>query len=136
MNTEEQIVKDTFIKYSDSFAMLDPNVLLPFYHQPAILIDSERVFSVNNEAEIMAILTAIIDDLKKADYDHSETDNLTAKLLSKNTALVSGIGTRFKKDGSELGKFGFTYTMRKIDTDWKIIAGIIHDVETILELED
>ncbi len=134
MNTEEQIVKDAFIQYSDAFAKLDPNALLPFYHQPAILIDSERVFSVKSEAEILAILTPMIEGLKKVDYDHSETDQLSAKLLNKNTALVSGIGTRLKKDGSELGKFGFTYTMRKTDTDWKIIAGIIHDTETVLEL--
>lgn len=77
----------------------------------------------------------MIAGLEKDNYDHSETDQLSTKLLSKNTALVSGIGTRLKKDGSELEKFGFTYTMRKTDTDWKIIAGIIHDTEAVLLVE-
>jgi ketosteroid isomerase-like protein len=135
VKTQEQIVKDTFIQYSDAFAKLDPKALVPFYYQPAILIDSNNIASFKSEAEILAVLTPLIEGLKKVGYDHSETDQLTAKLLSKNTALVSGIGTRLKKDGSKLGQFGFTYTLRKTDTDWKIIAGIIHETETALQLE-
>ncbi len=135
MTDEKQCVKETFKQYSDSFALLDPQALVPFYHLPAILIDSKQVFSVNSEAEILGILTPMIEGLKHIGYTHSEITNLNAKLLSDNTALVSGIGIRFKKDGNELGKFGFTYTLRKTDQGWKIIAGIIHDTDKALSLE-
>ena len=135
MTDEQQLVKDTFTQYSNAFAKLDPKALVPFYHKPAILIDPSRIFSVNSEEEILKILTPLIEDLKRLDYERSETTHLGAKLLSENTALVSGIGIRIKKDETELAKFGFTYTLRKADGEWKIIAGVIHNIETVLQLE-
>ncbi len=60
------------------------------------------------------------------------------KMLSHNTAIVSGSATRFKRDEAtasevELERIGVAYTFRKDqDNVWKMIAGIIHDPETAI----
>jgi hypothetical protein len=32
-------------------------------------------------------------------------------------------------------RFGFAYTLRKVDGRWKVIVGAMHDTETVLQLE-
>ena len=78
-----------------------------------------------------------MDSLRERKFTRSELDvnNLSAKMLSENIAIVSGSAIRYKKDQPtdaevELERIGVTYTFRKVDdkdNPWKIICGIIHD---------
>ena len=79
------------------------------------------------------MFTKIVLDLKKQNYGRSETSPLQVKFLADNLASVSAVVTRYTKDNQALNTFGFTYTLRKVGAQWKIIVGIIHNlVDAIL----
>ena len=48
-----------------------------------------------------------------------------------NTLLVGGVAKRLDKDNQEIEHFGFTYTLRKVGDELKIVGGVIHDAETL-----
>ena len=52
--------------------------------------------------------------------------------MSDNTALVTVSRIRYATDGRELERFGETYTLRKIEGDWKIAVAMIHDPDIVL----
>jgi hypothetical protein len=54
--------------------------------------------------------------------------------MSEDIALVSVSRVRYKTDGSELEQLGETYTFRKTEKDWKIVAAMVHDPDTVLRL--
>jgi hypothetical protein len=39
---------------------------------------------------------------------------------------------RFNTNGQELERLGETYTLRKVDNDWKIVVAMVHDPGAIL----
>jgi hypothetical protein len=118
-------------EYNKAFAQLKPSILGPFYHYPSILITPETAVSINNGLKLWIVFTKIIADLKKQNYGRSETSPLKVNFLSDNLAVVSAVATRYTKDNQFLTRFGFTYTMRKVNERWKIIVGKIHDVDAV-----
>jgi hypothetical protein len=54
--------------------------------------------------------------------------------MSDCNALVSVGRIRYRTDGSELEQLGETYTLRKVDGDWKIVVAMVHDPGAILQL--
>ncbi len=128
MTNNPQVILDTFHLYAKSFENLKPSQVLPFYHYPAILISPDKVVAIKNWIEGFVIFKIVMGGLKKRGYDHSHTESLSVRYLSHDLAIVSGIVIRCKKDGTELERFGLTYTLRQVDGDWKIVVGALHDV--------
>ena len=125
---DEQKVLDTFNDYSKKFELLKPRELTPFYHYPSILISDDKAAALKNKLEAWFVLTKVMGDLKRDNYHQSEMRDLKVKLLSKNLATITGAAKRVRKDKTIILDFGLTYTLRKVSNEWKIIAGIIHDV--------
>ena len=133
MTNETSNVIETITEYNKAFANLKPSILGPFYHYPSILITPETSVSINNWLKLWIVFTKIVLDLKKQNYGRSETSPLQVKFLADNLASVSAVVTRYTKDNQALNTFGFTYTLRKVGLQWKIIVGIIHNlVDAIL----
>ena len=133
MTNETSNVIETITEYNKAFANLKPSILGPFYHYPSILITPETSVSINNWLKLWIVFTKIVLDLKKQNYGRSETSPLQVKFLADNLASVSAVVTRYTKDNQALNTFGFTYTLRKVGPQWKIIVGIIHNlVDAIL----
>jgi hypothetical protein len=133
MTNETSNVIETITEYNKAFANLKPSILGPFYHYPSILITPETSVSINNWLKLWIVFTKIVLDLKKQNYGRSETSPLQVKFLADNLASVSAVVTRYTKDNQALNTFGFTYTLRKVGAQWKIIVGIIHNlVDAIL----
>ena len=132
MTNETSNVIETITEYNKAFANLKPSILGPFYHYPSILITPETSVSINNWLKLWIVFTKIVLDLKKQNYGRSETSPLQVKFLADNLASVSAVVTRYTKDNHALNTFGFTYTLRKVGVQWKIIVGIIHDVDAVL----
>ena len=133
MANETSNVIETITEYNKAFANLKPSILGPFYHYPSILITPETSVSINNWLKLWIVFTKIVLDLKKQNYGRSETSPLQVKFLADNLASVSAVVTRYTKDNQALNTFGFTYTLRKVGPQWKIIVGIIHNlVDAIL----
>lgn len=142
MSNEIEAVKAQFIEYSKVFNKLDPKLILPFFAVGSILITTGVVATMTTEQEVESVFTQFMGLLKKQNFTHSEldVDNLSAKMLSDNIAIVSGSAIRYKKDPKtgaevELEQIGVTYTFRKDKDDvWKIVSGIIHKPENAIAL--
>ncbi len=128
MNNDPQAVLSTFHRYAKTFETLRPSLVLPFYHYPAILISPSKAVAVKNRIVGFVVFLSIMRDLKRRGYDHNKTESLSVRQLSHNLAIISGTVIRYKKDDTELERFGLTYTLRQVEGNWKIIVGILHEV--------
>jgi hypothetical protein len=135
MCDETPKILDTFRKYSETFSQKKVIPLLEFYDFPALMTDREvKPKVLSNYVVALIGLSGAIQKLKKKGFHHSRLHELGAKQLRGNLAIVSGTATRHDTEGIEFDEFGFTYTLRKTGTVWKIIAGVIHDKEKFLPL--
>jgi hypothetical protein len=143
MTNEIEAVKAQFIKYSEVFNELKPELIPPFFHQGSVLITTPLVATMKNTMEIQGVFTQFMNTLRDKKFTRSKLDvkNLHAKMLSENIAIVSGSAIRYKKDADvevELEQIGVTYTFCKDireatattpqppDGIWRIVSGIIH----------
>jgi hypothetical protein len=53
-------------------------------------------------------------------------------ILAPNVAVVSGKGVRYMADGSVMGEFGWTYTLLKNDSGWRMVSIYSHDPKKAL----
>ena len=58
--------------------------------------------------------------------------DLEVSQVSETIAFVSVSRVRYKTDKQELERLGETYTFRKRDDTWKIVAAATHDAGSIL----
>jgi nitric oxide reductase activation protein len=142
MSDEIETVRARFIEYSEVFNLVKPDILVPFFYVPSLLMTPELAEAMKSEDEVKAVFTKFMGYLTHQNFTRSELheDTLTQKMLADNIAIVSGVATRFKKDEAgkevELETIGVTYTLRKDykDNMWKIITGINHKPETAIAL--
>jgi len=123
-----QTALDTFHRYAQTFEKLNPSTVLSFYHYPAILVSPNKTVAINNWVEGLVTFTFVMLDLKWRGYDHSKTESLSVRQLSDTLAIISGTVIRFKQDETELERFGLAYTLLQVENQWKIVAGMLHDV--------
>ena len=127
MAEDTQIILDTFQNYAKTFETLNPLAVLHFYHYPALLISPTKVAAINNQLEGLVKLTIVMTELKFRGYDHAQTQSLSVRQLDDNLAIVSGTVIRYKKDATELERFGLTYTLRRVEENWRIITGMLYN---------
>ena len=53
-------------------------------------------------------------------------------ILAPNVAVVSGRGVRYLTDGSVMAEFGWTYTLLKSESGWKMVSIYSHDPKKAL----
>ncbi|MDV3002972.1 MAG: hypothetical protein N5P05_004627 (plasmid) [Chroococcopsis gigantea SAG 12.99] len=139
--SEITCAKTQFIEYLKAFNQLEPSRIPAFFYLPSLLMTPNVVTKpMTTVAEVEAVFTPFMADLKKRGFSESELKSLSEKMLSDKIVIFSGSAIRYKKEGetkTELEKLGFTYTLRKDDSDdtWKIIMGVIHDFSTAIALE-
>jgi 3-oxoadipate enol-lactonase len=120
-----------FGAYAQTFNLLDPKQVEPFFQVPAMLITSEEVAVMQNSGEVCKVFEKLMNDLRKKKFKESKIiGSLKVTQLSDNQGQVVGVAKRFDVKDKEIEHFGFTYTMRKVETKWKIIAGVLYEPET------
>jgi hypothetical protein len=82
------------------------------------LITTPLVATMKDEMEIQGVFAQFMDALRLKNFTRSvlDVDNLQAKMLSENLAIVSGSAIRYKKDANvedELERIGVIYTFCK-----------------------
>ena len=129
-NQLSEIIK-TFIKYAEAFNLLDPAKVEPFFQIPSMMMNSDLVVVLKESNEVIGLFTAFMDKLREENFKESKILSLQVSQLSDNQGLVVGVAKRFNQADEEMEHFGFTYTMRKVEDKWKIIAGVLHEPETL-----
>ncbi len=113
--------------YYRAFSTLDAEAILPFFHEPSMLISSRGVIAAPTAAAVAAAFKPTLDSLRAREFGRSELSVGTAKRLSESATLVIGDAIRYKRDGQELERVGLTYVLHKAETGWKIAVIVLHD---------
>ncbi len=121
--------------YCNAFSKLDVQAILPYFHEPCLLIGPGVVTAVPTCAGMAAVFTPAMEGLWARGYARSELSVLHVKRLSATTTLASGIAVRYKADGQELERVGVAYLLHKADSRWKIAVLVVHDTDSVLRLE-
>jgi 3-oxoadipate enol-lactonase len=132
MNDQSPAIIKKFGEYAETFNLLEPIKVAPFFHLPAMLMTSEQVVAMKSSAEVIAVFTVMMNELRAKSFKESKIiDSLQVTQLSDNQGQVVGVAKRFNKSDEEIEHFGFTYTLHKIADEWKIVVGVIHEPETL-----
>jgi hypothetical protein len=133
MKDQRTDIQKTFGEYLLAFNTLKPTEVESFLHLPSMLMTSEQVVVMQETDEVLRVFNILMERLKCKNFAESKIiGSLQVTQLSDNQGLVVGAAKRFDKKKQEIEHFGFTYTLRKVEDKWKIIAGILHDPETLV----
>ena len=118
--------------YYSAFSELDVQAILPYCHEPCLLISPQGVAAMPTFAAMVATYTPLMEALRARRYARSELTRLHVKRLSTTTTLASGIAVRYNAAGQELEgleRAGVTYLLQKAGSRWKISVTVIHDTD-------
>ena len=127
LNRDQADVVRVLHQYYAAFSTLNVEAVLPYFHEPSVIIGPQGAFAANTHNLLATVLTPAIEGLRSREFGRTELDVRNLKLLSATTALVEGVAQRYKVDGQELDQAGVTYVLHRSDAGWKITVIIIHD---------
>ena len=135
MAEQEATIVQVLTDYVNDFNRFDSKAIVPYFHQPCMMITRQGLFMLASSMEIEGLLESMQENMKARGYARSAWAHQHVKLLNDSTAVASNVGVRYKMDGTELERIGATYTLRKTDDGWKIAVLIGHAPDTILPLD-
>ena len=124
---DEAEVVQVLTDYYSVFSTLDVQAVLPYFHEPSLLIGLQGAFAAPTRALLPTAFTPAIESLRARGFARSELSVQNVRSLSATATLVTGVAIRYKLDGQQLDRAGVTYVLHKADTCWKIAVLILHD---------
>jgi hypothetical protein len=115
--------------------ILTTKSILPYFHQPALLIGPLGVIALPTPAAVVPIFGPVMDELRQRKYSRSELSLQQFKLLSATSALAVGVAIRYKADGQEVERVGITYLLHKGNGGWKFAVMVLHDTDKVAPRE-
>jgi hypothetical protein len=134
MGSDEDSIRRMFNAYVEAFQALEPRSVAIYLDAPFMFIGPQGVRVLRDFAEIESFLAGIMAQLRAQDYARSTIADIRVNRMSASNALVSVRRARYRTDGSELEKLGETYTLRKVEGNWRIVAAMVHDPGAIVAL--
>lgn len=134
MDNQQAVIR-TLRDYYAAFSTLDVPAVLPYFHQPSLLIGPQGVFAAATHDVLTTALTTIIDSLRARGFGRSELSVGRVESLSATATLVTGVAIRYMVDGQELERVGVTYVLYNADSHWKIAVLIVHDPNEVARSE-
>jgi len=131
---DEAVVTRVLADYYRAFSTLDVQAILPYYHEPSLLVNPQGVAAMPTHAALVATVAPGMEAFRARGYARSELTMLKVKRLSAGTALATGVAVRYKTDGQELDRVGVLYLLQRVDGSWKIVALVVHDADVRLRL--
>jgi hypothetical protein len=125
--THKEAVTRVLAEYYRAFSTLTAEAILPYFHEPSMMVGPLGVFALPTGTSVHAAFTNIMDGLRARDYGRSDLSKLKVDRLSATSVLASGVAIRYKADGEELERVGVTYLLQNTNGLWKIAVTIIHD---------
>jgi ketosteroid isomerase-like protein len=129
---DKEAVTQALMEYYKAFSTLDPQAILPHYHEPSLVISPVGVIAMPTYAAMVASFTPLMEGLGGRGFGRSELSQLRVERLSATATLASGIAVRYRTDGQELERVGVTYMLHKVGDHWKIAVTAIHDTDNRL----
>jgi len=135
VTNDEAAATRVLADYYSAFSTLEVQAVLPYFHEPCLIISPQSVFAAPTRAVLATAFTLAMEGLRARGYGRSELSMRYIKPLSATAALFTGVALRYKLDGQELERAGVTYVLHKADTGWKIAVLIVHDAGEVARPE-
>ena len=129
------VALQAFKDYVAAVGTLDVQRVVPYYHEPLMFVSAAGTRALATRAEMEEWLKPVFGRMKEQGYARSDWSEFHMKLLSAGVAVVSTQTVRYKADGQELAKLGFTYILRKTKEGWQIAVLVGHDPANVLRLD-
>jgi hypothetical protein len=130
--TNEEAVKKFLFDYYRDFSTLNIQAILPYFHEPAMLLGPSGAISLPSPAALVPIFTPVMENLRRQGYGRSELKLQQLKLLSATSALAVGVAIRLKSDSQELERLGVTYLLCKAEGGWKFAVIVSYDADRVV----
>lgn len=130
MNNQRPEIR-ALLDYYAAFSTLDVPAILPYFHEPSLLMGPQGAFAATTHDLLKTAITAFVDVLRAKEFGRSELVVQSVKSLSATATLVTGIAVRYKRDGQELERVGVTYVLYNAEGRWKIAVLIVHDASDV-----
>ena len=125
-NDDQAEVLRVLNEYYSAFSTLKIEAVLPYFHEPSMLIGPQGTFAATTHTLLAKAVTPVLEGLRARGLGRTELSVRNLKLLSATAALVEGVAHRHKIDGQKLDRAGVTYVLYKGDSGWKIAVLIYH----------
>jgi ketosteroid isomerase-like protein len=126
--TDEGAVARALDDYYAAFSTLDPQAILPCFHEPSMLVGPQGVFAATTRADLPALFKPTMEGMRARGFGRTVLRRQDLKILSPTTAYVTGVAMRFKTDGQPLDQVGVSYVLHKSADGWKIAVVVVHAV--------
>lgn len=126
---KQRVVIQTLLDYYAAFNTLDVRAVLPYFHEPSLLMGPQGAFAAPTHDVLTTAITTVIDSLRARGFGRSELSIRRVESLSASANLVTGFAVRFTVDGQELERVGVTYVLHYTNGRWKIAVLIVHDLD-------
>ncbi len=108
--------------------------MVSYYHEPVVFITPRGVIARATRTDASAVLTEFIERLGAMGAARSEWAESHVKQLSDTLAVAGIVVVRYKADGQELERVGWTYLLHKTGGGWKIAVLAGHPADTVLQV--
>jgi NTF2-like protein (DUF6841) len=132
--TEKEAICQVVSGYYDALAR-DPAAAAAFYGEPTLIVLANQVTMLATRTDVEGFLAKLLASLKPLGYSYSKVVDPRIKLLNATTAIYSTIAIRFRADGTEMQRAGFTYLLQKDNSRWKIRGLIATDVDKLVSAD-
>ncbi len=129
--TDEEAVTKVLSDYYTAFSTLNIAAILPYFHEPALLVGPLGLIPLPTPAALVPIFGPAMENLRRKQYGRSELKLQELRLLSATSALAVGVAIRPKTDGQELERVGVTYLLHKTESGWKFAVVVLHDADGV-----
>lgn len=134
-SASEQAVRATYAAYLAAFQQDDAaDAILPYFQTPCLLLAPQGDRVIGSIDELRLIFAAMKARLQGLDYGHSETTDISVKLLSDDLAAISLCALRYDRAGHELERLGCFYLMRRSGGQWRFVQLAMYDADRLLRL--
>jgi hypothetical protein len=117
----------TLADYYRAFSTLEVQAVLPYFHEPSLLISPQGVLAAPTLAALAGVFTPAMEGLRSREFGRSELSAGFVESLSSTATLVTGVALRYRSNGQELERVGVTYVLHKAESGWKIAVIVLHD---------
>lgn len=124
--TAEETLHHILSDYYAAFSTLEIEAILPYFHEPALLMGPQGVIPLPKPAALVPVFGPVMENLRRQGYERSEYDLHQLNMLGDSSALATGVAIRYARNGKELARAGLTYLLHKTGDTWKFAVMVLH----------
>jgi len=133
---KKTVLRQVLNDYASAFHNFDGPRVLPYYHEPLVLIGPAGVSVIATHADAKAWMNAFWKRLRERGFTRaSKFSPLHVKQVSSSAAMASVQFVRYAGGGRDLERIGATYVLHRTHAGWKIAVIVTHDPNGVLRLD-